>query len=157
MATARELYPENHYICDALYCTGGEGHRDDTSFHNYQPIIESFGPILVQVDQNDYQGDSYVVYGNSWDAPIRYLVFGWGSCSGCDALQGCNSYEEVDRLIDSMRLKIRDFASVSAFRDYYRQSMSGYEWYVDTFTDKFLPAMGFSFEEIMEMKSNDNM
>ena len=48
------------------------------------------------MDDDDYQGDSRVLFRDG----ERYgvLIFGWGSCSGCDALQACDTYEEVDDL-----------------------------------------------------------
>jgi hypothetical protein len=64
---------------------------------NYQPMIDSFGyNILLAVHDRDYQGDSRYLFQNG----DRYgmLIFGWGSCSGCDALQSCSSYEDVDKL-----------------------------------------------------------
>ena len=119
-------------------------------------MVESFGNILIQVDQADYQGDTYVVYGQSLDGPIRYLIFGWGSCSGCDALQACDTYEEVDMLMDNLKGRIRDFASLSALRDYYRLGQWNYEWHIDEFVSKFLPAIGFSEEEIADIKAKDD-
>lgn len=57
---------------------------------SYQPIMDSFGNIILQVDDNDYQGDSRLLYRE--DDRIGFLQFGWGSCSGCDSLQACHSY-----------------------------------------------------------------
>ena len=85
MKTASELYPDY---------TGGYGPS------NYQPIIDSFGEVLLQVDDQDYQGDSRVLYKDG----RRYglLIFGWGSCSGCDALQACDTVADVDTLIERL-------------------------------------------------------
>ena len=83
---AKELYPQDgHYI----------------SFGDYNPIIKSFGNVVVQVDDSDYQGDSRILYNEG--GKIGYLKFGWGSCSGCDALQACNTYADVDQLIGELR------------------------------------------------------
>ena len=52
---------------------------------DYSPILLSFdAEIVLAADDQDYQGDSYVLYrrGDSFGV----LIFGWGSCSGCDAL-----------------------------------------------------------------------
>lgn len=68
--------------------------------YDYQPILESFGEILIQVDDNDYQGDSRVLLHS--DLGYGVLIFGWGSCSGCDSLQSCSSYDEIDNLIKDM-------------------------------------------------------
>lgn len=64
---------------------------------DYKPLLESFDyEILLQVDDDDYQGDSRILFKN--DDMFGVLIFGWGSCSGCDALQACSSLEEVDDL-----------------------------------------------------------
>lgn len=63
----------------------------------YQPLLESFEyPIVLQIDDDDWQGDSRLLLRDSkrWG----FLIFGWGSCSGCDTLQACQSYEEVEEL-----------------------------------------------------------
>jgi hypothetical protein len=67
---------------------------------DYQPIIEDFGKVIVQVDDNNYQGDTRVLLKKG----RRYgvLIFGWGSCSGCDALQACKTKKQVDDLIEEM-------------------------------------------------------
>lgn len=90
---AKELYP------DAFQ----NGCYD--SPYDYTPIVEHFGAPVVRVDDNDYQGDSRVLYrdGNRYG----YLQFGWGSCSGCDALQACGSYEDLDTLIENLRESVR--------------------------------------------------
>ena len=66
-------------------------------FCDYRPMIDSFGyEILLQVDDKDYQGDSRLLFRDV----SRYgiLIFGWGSCSGCDSLQACESLEDVEKL-----------------------------------------------------------
>lgn len=78
---------------------------------DYTPLLESFGyDKLLQIDDDDYQGDSRVLYKNN--DQYGFLTFGWGSCSGCDSLQACNNLEEVDQLrkelYDSIIWKSRD-------------------------------------------------
>ena len=71
--------------------------------YSYQPIIDHFadehGEVLVQIEEDDYQGDTWVVYHHPGAGP-RFLTFGWGSCSGCDRLQaagdGWSAYDEND-------------------------------------------------------------
>lgn len=65
---------------------------------NYSAIVDYIGKVAVQASDNDYQGSTYVLY----DDPSKgfgYLCFGWGSCSGCDALQACESNEDLAGLI----------------------------------------------------------
>jgi hypothetical protein len=63
----------------------------------YGPLLGSLGEIAIQVDDNNYQGDSRVLYRGS-DGRWGVLLFGWGSCSGCDALQCCDTYEDLEKL-----------------------------------------------------------
>jgi len=72
---------------------------------NYNPLIESFGTVLLQVDDDSYQGDSRVLLRRGDEYGI--LIFGWGSCTGCDALQGCNSYEDLEELRASLEADIK--------------------------------------------------
>jgi hypothetical protein len=63
---------------------------------DYDPMIMSIGRVLVQWDEDDYQGDTVALIER--DGQYGILIFGWGSCSGCDALQACDSYQEIDDL-----------------------------------------------------------
>ncbi len=60
-----------------------------------------FDNVLVWVDQSDWQGDTLVLA----EVGDRYvfLTFGWGSCSGCDALEAC---EGDGKALDKLRLEI---------------------------------------------------
>jgi hypothetical protein len=71
----------------------------------YQPMLNEFGQIVIQVDDSDYQGDSRVLYKK--DEMYGYLQFGWGSCCGCDALQACESIEEVQNLMNELHSQIK--------------------------------------------------
>lgn len=74
---------------------------------DYQPMLDAFGNIVVQIDDHDYQGDSRVLYDEA--GRIGILIFGWGSCSGCDALQACKSIEDVQQLCDELQDEIKWF------------------------------------------------
>lgn len=68
---------------------------------DYGALINSMGfETLLQVDDSDYQGDSRLILrdGNRYGM----LIFGWGSCSGCDALQACESFKEIEELRESL-------------------------------------------------------
>lgn len=99
----------------ALYPKAGERTYFDTPY-DYDPIIRSFGEVLVQVDDEDWSGDTRVLLrkGNRHG----FLNYGWGSCSGCDALQACGSYEEVDQLIDSLEGDIKWFDTLAEAQVY---------------------------------------
>ena len=63
----------------------------------YEALIDELGyERLITVSDDDYQGDSYMLLRDG--ETYGYLVFGWGSCSGCDALQACETHEEVEEL-----------------------------------------------------------
>ena len=69
----------------------------EDNYYHYDGLLESFGyEKLLQVDDNDYQGDSRLLYRDG--DRYGFLSFGWGSCSGCDALQACCDLKEVDEL-----------------------------------------------------------
>lgn len=74
---------------------------------DYDPIIKSFGDVLLRIDSDGYEGDTRVLLTNG--SRYGYILFGWGSCSGCDALQSCNTYEEIDELIHKLREQIHWF------------------------------------------------
>lgn len=78
-------------------------------FSNYDPMINAFGNAVVHESDNDYQGDDYVLYDN--EGRVGHLIFGWGSCSGCDSLQACTSWEELQDLCDHLEGSIRWFDS----------------------------------------------
>ncbi len=102
----------------------------DKYWYDYTPIVEAIGNVLVRVDDNDYQGDSYVLYYE--DGKYGYLNFGWGSCSGCDALQGCSSLEQVQSLIDGMVGSVQWFDSKEECLSYFKNAdwEGKYSWHV---------------------------
>ena len=56
--------------------------------------------ILAWETFGDYQGDYAVVVKRN--DMFGFLVIGYGSCSGCDALEGCETQEEYDTLMLSV-------------------------------------------------------
>lgn len=89
--------------------------------YDYEPMVSAFGQrTLVLLDDNDYQGDSFRLIADGAEPDERYglLTFGWGSCSGCDALQGCRSVEEVQELADSLHDGIKWFSDKEALKKY---------------------------------------
>lgn len=90
------------------------------SWWDYQPMLNEFGNILLQKDEQDYQGDSFIIYEK--DDKYGYLTFGWGSCSGCDALQACNTIDEVQELMDKLYSDIKWFDSLDALKEYFEKT-----------------------------------
>ena len=56
------------------------------------------------------------------------LIFGWGSCSACDALQACRNWEEVAALRDDIARGIRWFESAGDALAYVREHDWSLEW-----------------------------
>ena len=89
-------------------------HNDEEYFdapYDYTPIINHIGRVIVRVDDSDYQGDTRVLLESEFSRQIGWVQFGWGSCSGCDALQACESVSDVQSLVDEI------IASVKWFHD----------------------------------------
>ncbi len=85
--------------------------------YDYQPMIDSMGyTILIQEDDRDYQGDTYILFHDG--ERLGILIFGWGSCSGCDALQACDSYADAEALRDKLLESILWHDGVEALGDY---------------------------------------
>lgn len=98
----KEIYPKHEWDIE---------HKDGfTEQSDYNPLLESLGhEILLKMDDEDYQGDSRILFknGNSYGL----LIFGWGSCSGCDALQACQSWKELEDLRNQLVNDIKWFDS----------------------------------------------
>ena len=96
-----------------------EGCANDGWFdgpYDYTPIIDYLGECLVRADEADYQGDTYVVLKK--DKKYGLLVFGWGSCSGCDALQGSESYEDIGKLIEMFESSVLWFDTLDELKQH---------------------------------------
>lgn len=108
-------------------------------WYNYTPMIEAFGKVAIRVDDKDWQGDTRILYDN--DGEIGYLIFGWGSCSGCDALQACEDFEDLQRLCDQLQEMIDWFESRDAALTHFREHdwRGDFSWHSDEtreFVDK---------------------
>ena len=110
----RELYP-------------GENERGYFYVFDYDPMVEAFGKVAVREDIGSYQGDTLVMYDNG--GRIGFLVFGWGSCIGCDALQACNNMDEVQKLCDALQRDIKWFDSKDEALKWAKEKDWETEWY----------------------------
>jgi hypothetical protein len=98
MSLARQLYPNAFQ-------------RKYQVIDNYEPIINHLGKPLVHKDTDPYQGDALVLLRT--DTGYGFLVFGYGTCSGCDALQACDSYEDLESLIDNLIASMKTFDTLA--------------------------------------------
>lgn len=107
--------------------------EDRWGWYDYTPMIKSFAEkVLVQVEDDDYQGDTRVLLQDN--NRIGHLIFGWGSCSGCDALQGCcGNYDELNELANDLYNDIKWFDTVQEALDYFNNHdwEGDYCWHID--------------------------
>lgn len=75
----------------------------------YSELIAAmeFDRELIDVTDNDYQGDTYMLVRKVGQYGV--LTFGWGSCSGCDSAEAVTSLEEANALRDEIYHDIRWF------------------------------------------------
>lgn len=66
----------------------------------YESLVASAGEIVGAWNIGDWQGDEVYLLKNG--DQYGFIVVGYGSCSGCDALQACENQEEVDELKQSI-------------------------------------------------------
>ena len=80
---------------------------DKYLYYGYGDLLESFGLEVIKSEVvGSYEGDYLNLFkdGNRYG----YLMFGYGSCSGCDALEAINNdYEQVKELRDGLFESIR--------------------------------------------------
>jgi hypothetical protein len=127
MKTAKEIYPE--YLKEE---------QENGSFYgpgDYNPIIEEIGKVIIQVDDNDYQGDTRVLFEK--DGKYGFLIFGWGSCSGCDSLQACNNMVDIQNLIDGLVKDVQWFDTLNLLQKYFEEKdwELEYSWHQDETKD----------------------
>lgn len=86
---------------------------------DYEPIIEFFcRNIIARHNDDDYQGDTLVLFRDD-TGKYGYLEFGWGSCSGCDALQSCETLKEISDLMQSLYDGIKWFDTVQEAQKFF--------------------------------------
>lgn len=109
MKPIEEVYPEHAAETEYFYGPG-----------DYNPMLQSFGyEVLLQIDDRDYQGDSRLLFEDG--ERIGYLNFGWGSCSGCDSLQACNSMKDIDELRTKLHESIQWFDNRAAAAKWFHE------------------------------------
>jgi hypothetical protein len=82
--------------------------------------------VLGEVNHGDYQGDSQVLLKDG--DRYGYLTYGWGSCSGCDALQSCQTVEEATELRDQLASAVLWFDSAVEMSDYLKNRDWKLQW-----------------------------
>lgn len=78
----------------------------------YQSLVESTGcTVVVAESDGDYEGSSLLLLHRGDEYGV--LLFGWGSCSGCDALEGCETDADFLELRDQLTNDVRWFGSLT--------------------------------------------
>lgn len=68
---------------------------------DYDKIVKSFRyDLLASVTLGSYQGDILYLLQNG--DQYGFLCVGYGSCSGCDALEACDTRADVEQLRKSL-------------------------------------------------------
>lgn len=131
MIDVKKLYDDNKYY---FWC-------------DYQPMIEAFGKIAIQVDDADYQGETRVLYDNN--GKIGHLIFGWGSCSGCDALQACRNLEDVQELCNELENDIKWFDNANDALEWFKTHdwKGDYVWRQKEFHEYFEKSIAYLSEK----------
>lgn len=60
----------------------------------YEDFVALMGKVLVECIFGASEGDSYYLIHDP-DKGYGYICIGWGSCSVCDALEACDTLEEI--------------------------------------------------------------
>lgn len=67
----------------------------------YHEMLEANGlKVLAWETFGSYQGDYAVIVKK--DGLLGFVVIGYGSCSGCDSLEACDTQEDYDSLMSSV-------------------------------------------------------
>jgi hypothetical protein len=71
-------------------------------YPSYMDLVKTFpASILLDVSDHDYQGETRLLIRD--ETRFGYLRFGWGSCSGCDALEAAHgSLADLTTLRDDL-------------------------------------------------------
>lgn len=99
-----------------LYPTRNPNSPDRFREDNYTPIIKSLGNVLILTEGDGRRGDTFLLLEK--DGRYGFTVIGWGSCSGCDALLGCRTYDEADELISQIENEIKWFDTLEDAKTY---------------------------------------
>lgn len=91
---------------------------------SYPNIVKSMGvEIITDEKEDDYQGDWFFVVKRAQAPQYGWLVCGFGSCSGCDALEGSDTYEDLESLRSSLYTDIRWFDTQGELVKFLQQNL----------------------------------
>ena len=137
-----ELEESMELVKHEEWCEWDEEYRIDTYEYSYETLINS---ITDKVDWKvvsgftDYQGD-FFFFGEDKLGKVYFVNSGYGSCSGCDALKACDTYEELLSLRERLKTKIRQFDSLDEFVEWFND-IGQTEYYNDADVKRFVESM----------------
>lgn len=105
--------------------TGENPFRWGTS---YSAMIDTMDlEELVEVSDDDYQGDTFTLVSKG--EKYGLLIYGWGSCSGCDAAQAVTTLSEANKLRDQLYDGIHWFDTLGEAATYIASDDKELQWY----------------------------
>lgn len=88
-------------------------------YHSYESLLEEAlgkDSLLLFIEEEDYQGDWFALVTDG--EQIGLVNGSFGSCSGCDMLEGVTSSQELKDLASEYLQSVRTFTSWGEVKDY---------------------------------------
>lgn len=143
MQKVEELYKDDKWA----------GHHGDSEWFDapsdYDPILKSLGEIVLKSDEGYYQGDYLYLLKNEQEQ-WGFVIVGYGSCSGCDALQGASSWADVQRLADDIERGVIWDEDPHALLEKAKEKMEYVSWHESTSQDHFMKKARAAVREFTE-------
>lgn len=101
----------------------------------YEDVVSCFGNIVIKVNDDSYSGDERYLLEK--DGKYGYIIIGFGSCTGCDWLLGCDTEQEKESLIFDIKNDIKWFDNLSDLQRYFSKKdwELEYSWHADETKD----------------------
>lgn len=91
---------------------------------DYEDLVAKMcDEVVLGHSDSDYQGSSYYMVRKG--EQYGYIEFGWGSCSGCDAMQACENYDDLQSLFDRLNDSIQWF---NTREEFWHWCMHEHDW-----------------------------
>jgi hypothetical protein len=121
---------------------------------SYRQLVDKMGEVVFEATDNNYQGSSYFLLKDA-NGRHGYLEFGWGSCSGCDALEAACSAEDIGNLWTELNEKIQWFDSLELFQSWANEHdwAGEYSWHDGS--QAFIAELNARYSLGIEVKSED--
>jgi hypothetical protein len=95
---------------------------------SHDELIAALGwEVAASVTERDYQGKIFVLLRDG--RRFGFLAVGFGSCSVCDALQACGTYDDLAELRDQLIRAVRWEESAAGMAAYLRAHDWDVQWY----------------------------